>query len=135
MENNEQVYMQEYPYGIFPTNYTKEGQEAIKENKILSERQNVSALSTPSQTPQQPSFDIAKLLPLLKMMNNKKSISQNDMLQLVLPMLMGGNTGDLSEIIKSFSSQPEIEEPEDVVTNQVSISSYKKIEWPLNHSI
>ena len=134
MENTEQVYMQEYPYGIFPTNYTKEGQETIKENKILSEQQSVSTLSAPSQS-QQPSFDIAKLLPLLKMMNNKKSISQNDMLQLVLPMLIGGNTGDLSEIIKSFSSQPEIEEPEDVVTNQVSISSYKKIEWLINHSI
>lgn len=130
MENNELDYINgEYPYGIFPINHTKIGQQKLKEklNKPLEQEPTVSTLDA---TEQKPNLDIGKLLPLIKMMGNKKSLSQNDMLQLFLPLLTGGNV-DITEMLKVLDKPAEPEEALDVTDNKVSISSYKKIEWTL----
>lgn len=111
---------------MFPLNHTKDGQETIKTQQ---QKQEVSILSTQNE-PQQQSLDMGKILPLLKLINGKKNISQNDMLQLVLPMLLGGNSVDFSKILDTLNTkqEQEIEEAEDISDNTVSISSYKKIE-------
>ena len=85
--------MSEYPYGQFPTKFTKSGQEKYFE-ELTTKHEQVSTLNTVSQqssTPQSSNFDISKLLPLIKMMNDKKSISSSDMLQMFLPLIGGGN--------------------------------------------
>ena len=126
MENNETMYnvSNEYPYGIFPLNYTKEGQEKIKHEIQEQAKKDIIDVSKP--TPR-PALDISKLLPLIKLMGNKKSLSQGDMLQLLVPMLTGSNV-DISEILKSIEPTNEPEEAEDIIPNQIKISSYKKIE-------
>lgn len=129
MENNETIYnvSNEYPYGIFPLNYTKEGQEKIKHEIQEQAKKDIIDVSEPAP---RPALDISKLLPLIKLMGNKKSLSQGDMLQLLVPMLTGANV-DISEILKTIEPSNEPEEAEDIIPNQIKISSYKKIEWLL----
>lgn len=126
MENSENLYnvSNEYPYGIFPLNYTKEGQEKIKQSHQQQLRED--SFTTPESS-LKPTLDLSKILPLIKLMGNKKSLSQGDMLQLLLPMLTGADF-DMSEILKSITPSNEPEEVEDTITNQIKISSYKKIE-------
>ena len=100
MERN---FEYEYPYGKFPTKFTKNGQQKYFE-KLTSEEEKITTQEYSNDIPPQnnqsaPStqntFDMSKLLPLLKLMNNKKSMSSSDILSLMLPMLGGGDSSQL----------------------------------------
>jgi len=126
LENNEFVTNSlDYPYGMFPYNYTKSGQKQLKEKMEEVSTQSVTTLSQPE--PQKSGLDISKLLPLFSIMNNKKSLSQADMLKLFLPLLTGKEI-DISELMKSMESPQDVMEAEDVPDDKVGIASYKKIE-------
>lgn len=114
MENND-VFISDYPYGIFPANRTK---IIKKEQPIYEEIEPKPSAET--------SPDFSKLLPLITLMNSKKSLSQSEMLSLILPILSGKEI-DLSDLIKKIGSTEKTEEAEDISDN-IKISSYKKIE-------
>ena len=129
----EKQYFNEYPYGHFPSKFTKSGQKQLFEElntnntppKISVQNQQINEPAQP-----QNSFDIAKLLPLLKMMGDKKSISSTDMLQMFIPML-GGNASNLSEIM-SLKNPPKStidDTVEDIpLTSSIKIEEYKRVE-------
>ena len=129
----EKQYFNEYPYGHFPSKFTKSGQKQLFEElntnntppKISVQNQQINEPAQP-----QNSFDIAKLLPLLKMMGDKKSISSTDMLQMFIPML-GGNASNLSEIM-SLMNPPKStidDTVEDIpLTSSIKIEEYKRVE-------
>lgn len=118
--------MSEYPYGQFPTRFTKNGQKAQLE-KIENSKTETLSIEPPSE--QQNTFDLSKLLPLIKLMGNKKSISNADMLQLVVPLL-GGNSSNVSDIISLLTpSATDDGVVEDVPASTLShIDEYKRVE-------
>jgi len=104
MERN---FEYEYPYGKFPTKFTKNGQQKYFEEltsgheKITTQEysQPDSPQSHQAEHPTQSTFDISKLLPLLKLMNNKKNMSSSDILSLMLPLLGGGDSSQIADIM------------------------------------
>lgn len=137
--NNQNI--SEYPYGQFPTKFTKHGQQQYFEE--LTKNQNVSMFNTDyeqqanskiqseqnNQTQQNSSFDFSKLLPLIKMMGDKKSISSTDMLQMLLPLIGGGNMSGISEIMNIFNKDKPVEEiEEDVIIDGIKIDDYKRVD-------
>lgn len=120
------IMISEYPYGQFPTRFTKNGQKAQLE-KIENSKTEALSIDPPSE--QQNTFDLSKLLPLIKLMGNKKSISNADMLQLVVPLL-GGNSSNVSDIISLLTpSATDDGVVEDVPTSTLShIDEYKRVE-------
>lgn len=129
---------EEYPYGKFPTKYTKNGQQKYFEELTSSVHEiQVDTLSAPqpiqnqdSQYNQNNSFDISKLLPLIKMMSGKKNMSNNDILQMMIPLLGGGNASQISDIMQLFNKeQPSEEIVEDLEkSSTMNIDDYKKVE-------
>ena len=125
----------EYPYGEFPHKHTKNGQKQYFEALTQGGEQLVSSesFSNNNVAPQiettNNQLDISKLLPLIKLMGNKKNISSSDMLQLVLP-LMGGNVSQMTEILNLFNKDSSSEEvAEDIVINSSTpIDKYERIE-------
>lgn len=129
----EHKFTHEYPYGQFPFKNTKIGQKQYFE-EIQSQNRNVTveAIEPPPQqeSPQENNIDISKLLPLIKMMSNKKSISSTDMLRLFLPLL-GGNSNGISEILSLMSESKSTNEyiEEDIPPNNlIRIDEYKRVE-------
>jgi len=121
----------EYPYGKFPYKHTKNGQkqyfESIKEREQVVVTESIN--NTRGTYEQNNSFDISKLLPLIKLMGNKKNISSTDMLQFVLP-LMGGNMSQMTELINLFNKDSTNDEvAEDIETmSSTPIDKYERIE-------
>ena len=114
----------EYPYGELPLKYTKQGQEALKQerkNRMYPANQNanynsqpddfqnnnVNALNTQSQNfseqsnPQQNQFDIFSLLPLLIGLNNNNS-GQLDMINKLMPIIKNHGQFDMQSLLKLF---------------------------------
>lgn len=124
MERN---FEYEYPYGKFPTKFTKSGQQKYFEELTNGDRISTQSYSQPDPAPaaetQQNSFDISKLLPLLKLMGNKKGMNSTDMLKVMLPLL-GGNDSQLSDLMSLFYSPQKDEEKEE----DIEISSSPKID-------
>jgi len=131
----------EYPYGKFPTKYTKIGQQKYFEQLTSDNLEDkVSVMNTTNvesqnndnsqYSNQQNSFDISKLLPLLKMMSSKKNISNNDMLQMMLPLLGGENMSQMADIMQLFNKDQPTEEPaEDIEKSPTTkIDDYKRVE-------
>ena len=125
----------EYPYGKFPHKHTKNGQKEYFESLTHNNTQSVTTAqmaenyyNEPNQ-PSNASFDISKLLPLIKLMGNKKNISSTDMLQFVLP-LMGGNMSQMTEIMNLFNKDSTVDEvAEDIeIDTSTPIDKYERIE-------
>ena len=125
----------EYPYGNFPHKYTKNGQKQYFEALTQGDEQMVATESISASNSQvQPdnsnnTLEISKLLPLIKLMGNKKNISSSDMLQLVLP-LMGGNMSQMTEILNLFNKESVNDEvAEDIIiSSSTPIDKYERIE-------
>lgn len=127
----------EYPYGQFPSKYTKLGQQKYFEQLTNSEDSKVSSMNftpepqQPQQQANQNSLDISKLLPLLKIMGNKKNMSQTDMLQLFLPLIGGSNSSQIADMMQLLNSdtKPQEEQEEDIeISPTPRIDDYKRIE-------
>lgn len=117
----------EYPYGQFPTKFTKNGQKKYFEE--IKEEQKIQTMSTetPQQTPPQNQFDFGKLLPLLKLMGDKKSISNTDMLKMFIPML--GGDSNMSELLSLMSPTKQDEQVEDLtLSDTISTDGYTRVE-------
>ena len=127
----EKQYFNEYPYGHFPLKFTKSGQKQLfEELNTNNTPPKISVQSQPVNEQTQNSFDIAKLLPILKIMGDKKSISSTDMLQMFIPML-GGNASNLSEIMSLINPPKSTidDTVEDIpLTSSVKIEEYKRVE-------
>ena len=121
----------DYPYGQFPTKFTKMGQQKYFEQLNKEQNEPVSVMNTseqPQQTEVQNNFDISKLLPLLKLMGDKKSMTTSDMLSMFLPML-GGNTSQLGDIMQLLNKDNQVKEvEEDILPPSPKISEYKRID-------
>ena len=120
----------EYPYGQFPTKFTKTGQKQYFE-ELTNTEQKINTLNVAPPEPQQNnSFDISKLLPLIKMMSDKKSMSSTDMLSLFIPLLGGGgnNISELMSLMNSSKSTTEEVEEDISPTDTMRIDEYKRVE-------
>ena len=125
----------EYPYGEFPIKFTKTGQEKYLQE--LNKNQYEQYVNTASidrqentqQNNQQNTFDIAKLIPIIKLMSDKKSMSSTDMLQMFLPLLGGGNMGNITELMSLFNKNQNDEIAEDIdLPNTIKIDEYIRVE-------
>ena len=118
-----------YPYGEFPSKYTKSGQEELRK-KMLSGGNQPEPVTVTQEKPKRNGIDFHKFLPLIKNMGAGKQLSHAEMLQLVLPML-GGENKDLSEVMGVILSSNEKKESEvDLISSppdKPSIDSYKRV--------
>ena len=142
----------EYPYGKFPTEYTKQGQAVLMQKflnpshdtkpappqpdtvETFSHSPSVSASDNENSAPpnSEPRMDIHKLMPLIKSMSQNKSISQNELLKMMLPMLSGGN-GEYNELIsmmidKNSQEKDLVEKSIEENPNKPKISSFRRVE-------
>lgn len=139
----------EYPYGKFPTEYTKQGQAILMQKflnsssdtkppqpkpELVETFQHTPSTDSDNQTQQnfEPRMDIHKLMPLIKSMSQNKSISQNELLKIMLPMLSGGN-GDYNELIsmmidKNSQEKDLVEKSIEENPNKPKISSFRRVE-------
>lgn len=121
----------EYPYGQFPTKFTKLGQEKYFEQITKNEQVSALNIDTNNNPPNEEknNFDFSKLLPILKLMGDKKSISNNDILQMILPLIGGGNMSGISEIMSLFNNDTALkEDEEDIITDDIPIDNYKRVD-------
>lgn len=119
----------EYPYGQFPTRFTKNGQQQLIE-KLSQPENDPYDPPKPIETNNQPSsnLNLTSLLPLIKMMGNKKNISQTDMLQMFLPMMTGNsNVGEILSLLKANNSSDQYLEEDIIEDGTKKIDEYVKI--------
>ncbi len=131
--------LSEYPYGQFPTRYTKSGQEEMKrkwqEGKANNNNvsiQNVGNTTEDSEpTHSANTIDIHKLLPLIKKMNSNSPLSQGDLMGMLMGML-GKEHSDLVDIFSVIANTKTVKESDiksmNINTNLPPIDSYKKVE-------
>ena len=118
-----QEVINQYPYGEFPIQYTKSGQEQIRK----SSENRFSYNETPPAQSEDKNFDIMSLLPLVTLMSNKKQ--PKDMFELLSTFLFKDKP-ELKKIFELFPKHngPDIKSEEPFPdTNKVSINSLKRI--------
>lgn len=123
--------LDQYPYGEFPTRYTKVGQEDIRKQS-----ENRYAYIEPpkeKETDKPTDLDFKSLLPIIQILSNKEH-SSKDMFKVFSQLLFKDNP-EFQNILELFSrnttnkiKNQEIDNREDFPnTNKVSISSLEKI--------
>ncbi|MBR4745586.1 MAG: hypothetical protein IK070_02635 [Clostridia bacterium] len=99
----------DYPTYPFPVEYTKSGQQELK-NKFESaehsekiQTQNISTYNDNAsvQTTSAPAFNLTTLLPIIKAMNSKGKLSTSDMMKTLMPLL-NKNSQNMGELIAAF---------------------------------
>ena len=143
--------LEQYPYGQFPLNNSKEMQNEHLKNVLHNERKNnVSAFNIPAQNiaknnysnfinTQQNNNIINNLQPLISLISNSdKKKNNNDLLNILLPFFIGKNN-QLSEIFNMLSKKQtkkdeETKNEENINCNEEitnfeykAIDSYEKI--------
>lgn len=120
--------LEQYPYGKFPLQYTKSGQESIRkqsENRF----QNVDDIKEQPKTNNQMS-DISTLLPLLQILGNKKQKGLDSMMPILSKLLFKDNP-EMEKLFKLFEKNNKTKEINNTEkfpdTNTVCISALKKI--------
>lgn len=119
-------YVDYYPYGQFPYNYTKNAHEMEMTSKI-----DVSTMSepTPYIEPKNNNMDISKLIPLMLSMQDK-SIEPNDIINAMAPMLSNNNK-QVTELLKYMTKtkKPKKSSPKPLSfeTNIIDIDSLERI--------
>ena len=96
----------DYPNYPFPYEYTKSGQQKMKD--IYTSDSHTDSIQTQNLSPQNNTYtqqpnqmNLSALLPLIKAISNKGKISTSDMMKTFMPM-MSENTKNLGEIISAF---------------------------------
>ena len=119
----------QYPYGKFPSQYTKSGQEdlrKISENRFsyTEEKNTNEKLDTNSSN-----INIESLLPLIQLMSNK---NQNKDVMKILSQILFKDNKDMAKLFDLLSPQfksQEIKNQSDFPdTNKIKISSLKRID-------
>lgn len=116
--------LDQYPYGQFPTQYTKAGQEIIRKQS-----ENRFSYSEPPQneTPPSPQLNISALLPLIQLLSNKQQ--PKDIFKVLSKLLFKDNK-DMQKLFDIFSptKSQELKKQDDFPdTKKVNISSLKRI--------
>lgn len=139
----EQSNFGEYPTAQFPSEYTKQGQAQLMQ-KFLNRQNNESVITQTVQTQSTPenvdtmsnetqsTFDIHKLMPLIKSMSQNKALSKNELIKMMLPMLSGSNS-DYNEILSMMlDKKTQIVDTMDLQIEENStaqkIDSYRRVE-------
>ena len=123
--------LDQYPYGEFPSRYTKIGQENIRaQSEKRYSYENLSPETETKPNKKSEDLDISSLLPLIQLMSNKKRSPNTQ--QLLLKLLFKDNK-EMEQIFNLFSSHKqnphEIDNTENFPnTNKVNISSLKRID-------
>lgn len=119
--------LDQYPYGEFPSRYTKSGQEDLR----IKSQNRYSSIPSLSQEQKSESnndnLNINTLLPLIQMMSNKKQPS--DMMKIFSEILFKDNK-DMQQLFQLFSKNKSQEiKPASPFpnTNKVNISSLRRI--------
>ncbi len=109
INNQWQEISKMYPYGEFPTQYTKKCKEADINNpnifnyhNIQTKDNNISTLSSPPED--RGNLEMSKLIPILAKMKDKKEMKTQDMLNLILPLLLGSKSKDINSLLKLLGS-------------------------------
>lgn len=125
----------EYPYGNFPTHYTKDGQAKLKqqwqENTLKQPVHNSSKNDNDNHKHEHNKFDIHKLLPLIKKMNSNTTLSQGDLMNMLMS-LMGKENNELADVFSIIANTQTVKEKdvktESINSNKPSIDSFKKVQ-------
>lgn len=118
-------YVDYYPYGQFPYNYTKNAHEME-----MTSNMDVSTMSEPTTyiEPKNNNMDISKLIPLMLSMQDK-SIEPNDIINAMAPML--SNNKQVTELLKYMTKtkKPKKSSPKPLSfeTNIIDIDSLERI--------
>ncbi len=109
-----------YPYGQFPTQYTKKQKEADinksstynyytneKFNELNSIKvETMNNQSKPKES-QNSNINIQSLMPLLSNLTDHKKMDSMQLLSTVLPLMLGKNSKDITSLLKLFGKKPE----------------------------
>lgn len=119
--------LDQYPYGEFPSRYTRTGQENIRKN---SENRFSYITQAQEEQPQQKqqNLDIQSLLPLLSLFNQKGN--SQDMLKTLTKLLFKDNPElqKIFEFLPNHNKESKNKNDNDFPDlNKVSINSLKKV--------
>ena len=124
--------LDQYPYGEFPTRYTKSGQEELRiksENRFSSTNFNDTKPQESNDVKQHDdSLNLNTLLPLIQLMSNNKK-QPSDMMKLFSEIIFKDNK-EAQQLIKLFSQNKSQEINNSAPfpnTKKVNISSLKRI--------
>ncbi len=105
-----------YPYGQFPHQYTRKQKEMDINNHNTynyytnDKFEKVSTMSVDKSNEPEPNnhgkgLDIKTLLPLISSFTDHKKLSSGDMLNTILPLMLGNKSKDISAILKLFNKK------------------------------
>ena len=125
----------QYPNMTFPSEYTKQGQKAMLDKYLKGENNNTKPKKEKDDNPHKETpksnIDLHKLMPLIKSMSKNQSVSQNELMKMMLPMLSGGNNGDMNEIMCMLLDKKKSVKNQDIKetsSDKPSISSFRRVE-------
>lgn len=124
----------EYPNMSFPSEYTKQGQKALLDKYLKRDnppKAKIQKEEKHNDSPVKNNIDLHKLMPLIKSMSKNQSVSKTELMKMMLPMLSGGNNGDMNEIMCMFLDKKKPakeEEIKETSENKPSISSFRRVE-------
>ena len=118
----------DYPNYAFPSEYTKGGQQQLKDQwsqgsgNISTQNISQDTYLPPTQSVNTSKLNITTLLPLIKAMSSKGKINSSDMIKTIMPLL-GNNSSNVAELISAFNNIVPAEK-----THQSKIESYVKVD-------
>ena len=117
--------LEQYPYGQFPSRYTKSGQENIRiqsENRYSYQESKDNHIENKNEE-----LNISSLLPIIQLMSGKK---QSDPMKLIFQLLFKNNK-EMEPLLGLFTNQkPQELDKSDTFPNtqKVNISSFRRID-------
>ena len=111
-----------YPYGEFPSHYTKKQKENDINNpkifnyytmdKFIENTKNKKAEIEDKQTLENPknNFDFKTILPIISSLSNGKKTDNKSLITTLLPLLAGSKAKDIGAIMKLFENKPKSQE-------------------------
>lgn len=131
-ENNiPKEIIDQYPYGQFPSRYTKSGQEEIrKTSENRYSYQSTEASTIPSNHNNKDGMDISSILPIIQMMSKKKSNQPNNLLPLLSKLIFKDNKDmqKILELLPQTRKSKEINLTTDFPnTNKIDVSTLSRV--------
>ena len=114
MSNTDNKLLQDiskmYPYGEFPSQYTKKQKNTdINNPNILNYVRENTETNPPQPTQQQTSktnnLDLNSLLPLITTLSNGKKMDSTSILSTILPLIAGNKSKDINSILKLLNTK------------------------------
>ena len=133
---NQSYVSNEYPYGSFPSHYTKNGQAELK--RQWKENQLKQKVDKPTETKKdhfeehnKNNLDLHKLLPLIKKMNSNTPLSQGDLMSMLMSYI-GKENKDLVDVFSVIANTQTVKEKnikaETLSNSKPKIDSFKRVQ-------